>query len=183
MELIEIAPGVDLQKHILDHMEFAPAIRHPLKTMDERIFREDPMGLKEDLLFLSLDKRLSYDPRRNIFFVNFEGYAIRNREEIERVEKKVGEILNPLGHKVDTVVNYDNFQIDPELIREYTQMVKRLTERFYSTVTRYTTSTFLRTKLGNELQRCSITPHIYKTQEEALEALDRDWKNPVKSSA
>lgn len=43
--LEEIAPGVDLQKDILDQMEFRPIISDNLKTMDEKIFREEKMGL------------------------------------------------------------------------------------------------------------------------------------------
>ncbi|NOI24398.1 acyl CoA:acetate/3-ketoacid CoA transferase [Vibrio mediterranei] len=45
LELIEIAPGVDLQKDILDKMTFAPVISHELKLMDARIFNDAPMGL------------------------------------------------------------------------------------------------------------------------------------------
>lgn len=44
--LTEIAPGVDLQKDILDHMEFRPLIAEELKPMDPRIFREEKMGLR-----------------------------------------------------------------------------------------------------------------------------------------
>jgi len=44
--LIEIAPGVDLDKHILAKMEFKPLIAGDLKLMDARIFRDEPMGLK-----------------------------------------------------------------------------------------------------------------------------------------
>ncbi len=44
--LTEIAPGVDLKEHILDKMEFTPLISPDLKLMDERIFRDEPMGLK-----------------------------------------------------------------------------------------------------------------------------------------
>lgn len=43
--LTEIAPGVDLQKDILDQMEFAPIVAKDLKVMDERIFRDEKMGL------------------------------------------------------------------------------------------------------------------------------------------
>jgi propionate CoA-transferase len=43
--LIEIAPGIDLQKDVLDRMGFAPIISQDLKLMDERLFREEPMGL------------------------------------------------------------------------------------------------------------------------------------------
>jgi len=45
--LMEIAPGVDLQKDVLDKMEFKPLISPDLKTMDQRIFRKEPMGLKK----------------------------------------------------------------------------------------------------------------------------------------
>ncbi len=48
MELIEIAPGVDLQKDILDLMEFEPIISDDLKIMDSRIFKDEPMNLKID---------------------------------------------------------------------------------------------------------------------------------------
>ncbi|MBO6132966.1 MAG: 3-oxoacid CoA-transferase [Lachnospiraceae bacterium] len=43
--LIEIAPGIDLQTQILDQMDFKPQIAENLKTMDERIFRDEIMGL------------------------------------------------------------------------------------------------------------------------------------------
>ena len=44
VELKEIAPGVDLEKDILAHMGFKPIIKD-VKLMDERIFREEKMGL------------------------------------------------------------------------------------------------------------------------------------------
>ena len=50
LELIEIAPGVDLEKDVLALMEFRPAISPNLKTMDERIFRDAPMGLRSEIL-------------------------------------------------------------------------------------------------------------------------------------
>lgn len=45
IELIEIAPGMDLQKDILDQMEFKPFISEKLTEMDSRIFIDEPMGL------------------------------------------------------------------------------------------------------------------------------------------
>lgn len=46
LELIEIAPGIDIQKHILDKMEFQPAISKNLKQMDPEIFENKKMNLK-----------------------------------------------------------------------------------------------------------------------------------------
>ena len=45
LELIEIAPGADLERDILAHMEFAPAISPDLREMDARIFKDEKMGL------------------------------------------------------------------------------------------------------------------------------------------
>lgn len=47
LTLTEIAPGIDLQKDILDQMEFKPAIANDLKTMDERLFKPEKMGLSQ----------------------------------------------------------------------------------------------------------------------------------------
>lgn len=43
--LTEIAPGIDLQKDILDLMAFKPKMNDIPKLMDERIFYDKPMGL------------------------------------------------------------------------------------------------------------------------------------------
>lgn len=45
LELIEIAPGIDLERDILQQMAFMPQISPKLKTMDSRIFKAEPMGL------------------------------------------------------------------------------------------------------------------------------------------
>ena len=45
MELIEIAPGIDLEKDVLAHMEFKPVMKD-VKLMDSRIFEAKPMGLE-----------------------------------------------------------------------------------------------------------------------------------------
>ncbi len=47
LELIEIAPGVDLERDILDKMDFKPLIARDLKTMPEFIFWDKLMGLAE----------------------------------------------------------------------------------------------------------------------------------------
>ncbi|MBR0849676.1 acyl CoA:acetate/3-ketoacid CoA transferase [Bradyrhizobium diazoefficiens] len=166
LELTEIAPGVDIERDILARMQFRPIIRSP-SIMDKRIFAPGPMGLRERLLRMPIEQRLTYHPKDNLFFVNFEGHSIRSRDDVEQVRRAVEGKLAPLGHKVYAIVNYDNFEIFPDIVDEYTSMVGGLVDRFYSGVTRYTTSSFLRAKLGEALKRRAMAPHIFETAEEA----------------
>ena len=48
--LTEIAPGVDLEKDILPYMGFRPVISDNLKQMDARLFRAEPMGIREEIM-------------------------------------------------------------------------------------------------------------------------------------
>ena len=46
VHLTEIAPGIDLQKDVLDQMGFTPII-DDVKIMPAFLFKDDPMGLKQ----------------------------------------------------------------------------------------------------------------------------------------
>ncbi|MCK9390160.1 MAG: malonate decarboxylase subunit alpha [Syntrophales bacterium] len=170
LELIEIAPGVDLEKDVLSLMDFRPLIKGDPCLMNARIFRPEPMNLKDDLLSVPLEERFTYHPEENTFFVNFENFFVRSREDIEKIRDTVEKILVPIGKKVFTIVNYDNFNIQPELVDEYADMVKYVM-RYYEKTTRYTTSTFLRMKLGDELQERGVAPHICENRADARRKL------------
>lgn len=53
IELIEIAPGIDLERDILGQMDFKPVMRQAPKLMDARIFKDEPMGIRTELLAVS----------------------------------------------------------------------------------------------------------------------------------
>ncbi len=181
LELTEVAPGIDVERDILAQMAFAPVVTRDPAPMDPRIFQPGPMQYREEWLSLPLESRLTFEPTENLFFINFEGFQIRRPEDIERVRRAVEERLEPIGRKVLAIVNYDNFTILPELLDAYTDMVKGLVDRFYSGVTRYTTSAFLHMKFGGALQRRAVSPHIYESREEAeryLRDLGRDTEAP-----
>ena len=166
MELIEVAPGIDIERDILGQMDFRPFVRDP-QPMDTRLFRPDPMGLRQDLLDLPLEARFAYDLEQNLFFVNFEGLSIRSLAQVQEIERLVAEKTRVAPRKVYAVVNYDNFSILPELLDPYVTMVSRLMERHYSGATRYTTSGFMRMKLGDALADRDVAPRIYESVEEA----------------
>jgi propionate CoA-transferase len=173
MELTEIAPGVDLQKDILDMMNFKPIIKNHPVLMDKRIFRPEPMGLKDQLIDIPMDDRMTYNPDDNVFFVNFEGLSVRSSAQIADIRARVDRMLGPLGKKVYTIVNYDNFSISTELEDEYINMVKYVVETYYLRTTRYTTSAFLRMKLGDALEKRDVPAYIFESPAEAKSALTR----------
>ncbi len=170
LELVEVAPGIDIERDILARMEFRPIIRDPA-TMDQRIFGNGPMGLRDQLLRMPIERRFTYHPGENRFFVNLEGHRVHSHEDVEKLRRIVEDKLAPLGRKVYAIVNYDNFEIFPDIIDEYSAMVRELVDRFYSGVTRYTTSSFLRAKLGDALKQRALAPHIYESAEEATSHL------------
>ncbi|MBF0229840.1 MAG: acyl CoA:acetate/3-ketoacid CoA transferase [Desulfamplus sp.] len=172
LKLIEIAQGIDIEKDILANMDFVPIIDDTLQLMDKRIFQAGIMGIKEDLLSVPLAKRLFYDSLNNLFFVNFEGHTIKSQRDVDNIEKAVTDTLSGASRKVYTIVNYDNFNIVPDVIDSYTDMVKRLIDKFYIGVTRYTTSAFLRMKLGDSLSKRNVSPYIYESSQQARDALE-----------
>src|SRR5271166_6551326 len=172
LELTEIAPGADLEKDVLAHIGFEPIIRGEPKLMDPRIFAAGPMGLKEDLLTMPLEARFAYDAERNMFFLNMEGMSLVSADDVEAIGTAVGKRLAAIGKKVQMVVNYDNFYLDPALTDDYVSVVRRLAERHYASVTRYTTSSFLRLKLTRQLHHRDLAPHIYESRQEAMNWLE-----------
>ena len=147
LELIEIAPGIDLERDVLAHMDFMPAISPQLRLMDAALFADEGMGLRERLLATPLAQRFELDREHRLLFINFEGLAVDQASDIADIEQHLTALLEPLGQRVAVVVNYDTCSILPPLIDDYSAMVKRLTDRFYSRVTRYGTGGFLKARL------------------------------------
>lgn len=178
LELIEVAPGIDIERDILRLMDFKPLIPRDPGPMDARIFRDGPMDLRERLLTIPLGQRFTLDEEQNLFFINLERYPLRSKAEIDEIARIVAARLSPLGRKVYAIVNYDNFSILPELLDDYSSMVRSLVDRFYAGVSRYTTSGFLRIKLGEALERRGVAPHIFESADEA----QSDWRQ-IKGAA
>ena len=144
---LEIAPGVELERDILRQMDFVPAISPQLRLMDAALFGDAAMDLRERMLSVPLADRIEYDAAARVLFINFEGMSVNSVDDIEAIEREVGDRVAPLGRRVDVVVNYDHFSIRPELMDDYGAMVQRLTARHYDRVTRYAASGFLKARL------------------------------------
>ncbi|MEQ1672984.1 MAG: CoA-transferase, partial [Hyphomicrobium sp.] len=114
LELIEVAPGIDIEKHILAHMDFKPIINKP-QPMDRRIFIDEPMDLMSELMNLKLSERIKYDADRNILFLNLEGWSVRKKSDIDDLRNALVAARIAAGRRVNSVVNHDGCRIAEDL--------------------------------------------------------------------
>ena len=166
LELIEVAPGIDIEKHILAQMDFKPIINKP-QPMDRRIFIDDPMELMSELLNLKLSERVSYDGERNILFLNLEGWSVRKKADIDDLRKILVAAVVAAGRRVNSVVNHDGCRIAEDLYDDYAEMVAYMMEYHYLTSARYSTSAFMRLKMQEALDKRGLAPHIFERAEDA----------------
>jgi len=159
LALIEVAPGIDLERDILQRLPFRPTIIGP-REMDTRVFRNAPMRLREQMLDLRMEDRLSYDAGTNTVYMNYAGLRVRDVGDLEAIGAAVDKLLAPLGGRVHSIVNYERFTCDDDVFDEYIELVKRVEQTYYLSVKRYTSGAFLRHKLGTELAKRDISSEV-----------------------
>lgn len=152
LRVVEVAPGIDLERDVLAQMDFVPLVDEPT-LMDPRIFQAPVMGLREEMLQLPMDQRITWDPDKQVLFVNLAKLTIRTQADVDAVRERILAVTGPLGRTVDAVVNDDQTRIDEPVEGAWVDLIEELEERVYEDVTRYSTSAFLRRKLGFSLQR------------------------------
>jgi propionate CoA-transferase len=171
LELAEVAPGINVERDILARLPFAPIVRTPA-LMDAAIFLPAPMGLRERMLDVHIDDRLSYDPQTNTVFMNYAGMRVKDKRDVETIVAAVDRLLGPLGKRVNSIVNYDGFTIDDEAVADYMEAVRYVEQTYYIKVSRYTNSGFMRLKLGHELEKRRLSARVFETGREARREFD-----------
>jgi propionate CoA-transferase len=171
LELIEVAPGIDIERDILAHMDFKPIIHKP-HPMDARIFRDEPMELMDELTNLKLCDRVSYHSYRNILFLNLEGWSVRKKSDIADLQKVLVDACVKAGRRVNAVVNHDGCRIAEDLYDDYAEMIQYMMKHYYKTTARYSTSSFMRLKMQEALSKRGLQPHIFESADEAHAVVD-----------
>jgi propionate CoA-transferase len=157
--LVEVAPGIDLERDILQRLPFRPAIEGPA-MMDAAVFRNAPMRLRERMLDTNMEDRLRFEEASNTVYMNYAGLRVRDLGDLKAIGDAVDALLAPLDRRVHSVVNYERFTCDDDVFDEYIDLVKRVEQTYYLSVRRYTSGAFLRHQLGTEMAKRSITSEI-----------------------
>jgi propionate CoA-transferase len=169
LELIEFAPGIDIERDIIAHMDFRPIVNRPT-VMDSRIFQPSIMGLERVLAGLSIAERITYDQSRNILFLNYEGLHLKTLEDIEQVRAEIESRCRSIGKRVTTIANYEGFELDQSVSDAYFTLVAYIQSRYYKSVSRYTPHAFMRLKLSDALAQRELGP-VFETGAEAHRAV------------
>lgn len=170
LELIEVAPGIDIDRDILAHMAFKPHIHSPV-TMNPRIFADQPMDLLADLLNQNLKDRVSFDTQQKILVLNLEGWSVRKKADITDLKKVIVEACEGIGGRVNIMINQASCRIAEDLYDEYADMVAYVTKHHYGRSARYATSALTRQKLLEALRRRGLDTHVFANATEAYDFL------------
>jgi propionate CoA-transferase len=173
--LTETAPGIDIERDILALLPFEPEVGNPV-LMNKVLFLPGKMSLRESLLELNLEDRLSYDSESNTIFMDCSGMHVRTPEDVRRIVQTVDTFLGPLERRVYAVVNYDRFQLDELAVDAFADAVRYIEKTYYlpDGVTRHSTNAFMRLKLGREFARRKIQASIYPSAEEAEQRAENE---------
>jgi propionate CoA-transferase len=134
------------------------------------------MGLRPELLGIPFEDRFTFDAAKNIFFINLEGLTIRQEEDIQDIVNAVEKRLEGLSHRVAAIFNYDRLDITPELADVCVEALKTVAESYFSGVTGYTSSTFLRAKLNDTLKMHAMDLQLHETLNDATKHLKPNTK-------
>lgn len=160
LELIEVAKGIDIDRDILAHMEFIPVINNP-KIMDPKIFLEQPMGLKADLMSASIDKRVFLE-EGNQLHINLRNFIVESIDDLINIKQRIESLCEPLNEKVDMVAWYDGFDMPEKFDNAFYDLLFEVEEKYYRSSKRFTRDPFIRLKFGAMLTKRDITTRINK---------------------
>ena len=143
LELVEVAPGIDIDRDILAHMDFALIVNDP-RPMDARIFATGLMGLRDRMAERPLEDRFSYDPKASDALHRFAAARDLERARRRAHQDRGGGRVRPLGHAVYAIVNYRGVQDRSGVRDSYRRMVEALETSCHLGVTRYGMSGLIR---------------------------------------
>ena len=134
LELIEIAPGLDMDRDVLQQMDFAPIVkdRAAVALMDPRIFRDKKMGLVDDMF--SPDKTIAngveYKADSNTLYADLTGVVINDQDTLEQLSQALEAEFKKWSlngsRKFHCVVNYDGLSLADALVADWEKFVEHV---------------------------------------------------------
>jgi propionate CoA-transferase len=142
-----------------------------VREMERAIFAVPPLRIRDRLLDLHIEDRLTYEAATNTVFMNYSGMRVRSQVDLDQIRLAVDALLGSLNKRVYSIVNYDHFEADPDITDAYLDLVRYVEDKYYIAVSRYTNSGFMRLKLGSELEKRKVSSRVFESGAEAKDYL------------
>jgi propionate CoA-transferase len=123
VELIEIAPGIDLERDVLAKMNFRPEVTSDLREMDAVIFSHARLGLMARPP-PTLEARIRYRAEDDIVLLTLGGLAIEGMRAAERAVDRVDWRLRELDRGDNVVVDCDDFDLGQPGAPRFLQLLR-----------------------------------------------------------
>ncbi len=136
LELLEVAPGIDIDRDILAHMDFTPIIRDA-RIMDARIFDAASMRLRDCLLATPMQRRFSYDAKFKVLFVDLRQLAIVSEADVESIRAEFAAHIRARGGRIHAMVNCRACGVAPAVADSFQRMLIALEETSGVAMTSY----------------------------------------------
>ena len=172
LELIEVAPGIDIERDILAHMDFKPIIHKPHADGRAHLPRradgadgraDQPQALRACLISIRTATSCSSTSRAG---------ACARRATSPICRRCWSTRASRRDRRVNAVVNHDGCRIAEDLYDDYADMIQYMMKHYYKTTARYSTSSFMRLKMQEALSRRGLQPHIFESADEAHAAVE-----------
>ena len=147
LELVEVAPGIDIDRDIIQQMEFKPIINMEPRMMNAAIYTEGLMDMKKRLFGLHMSHRLYYNKDANTLFADLSTIAIHSTTDIDHIIGAIRNIFNTrIQCRAHVEVNYDGLEATPEMHALLVLAREELEKEWYLSVRRHTGRTFNHSK-------------------------------------
>jgi propionate CoA-transferase len=171
LEIVELAPGLDLERDVLAVMGFRPVIAPDLRDMDPALFTDAPLGLR-DRAPAALEQCLEWREADNLAVIELAGLCVNTPHDAEQIAGFLGTRLRELGGHVDSITSFDEFELDQAVAVTFMDMIRANEERYCAGAMRYCADPFLRHRLGGLVQNI-FGQKIHRSFHQAAAALDR----------
>ena len=92
---------------------------------------------------------------------------LQSRQDAAELAEFLEDRLSQYGRRLNAIVNYDNFTLDPAAAQRYWEMVRHNTATYFHTLTRYSTNAFYRHQLREHFAGAHLEQRIYPSFNDA----------------
>ena len=166
LELIEIAPGLNLERDLLAKMTFRPEIAADLREMDPAIFSQAPIALAQRSP-LTLQTRSEGD----LVLLTLEGFGVDTVGEADPLDRAVSQRLPMIPCGRDVIVDCDGFEPGLPAAPRFLQLLWEHEQLHPVSWAWYCTEPLLRRELRRAFLDAQRSDPIHPSFRQAVDAL------------